>query len=131
MGSGLRVLATFIALCLGFALVMGTVGATCYIIMDVFRIPWHRDPAIPLTVFVGVLVLFGLIIAIGSRAVSRAVPKASRRVTEHTEANESRMLQELYQGFSQLEDRVEALETILLDRAGPVSVRKRNVGANR
>ncbi len=34
------------------------------------------------------------------------------------EAGESRMMQEVYQGLSHLEERVEALETILIERAG-------------
>ncbi|MFW6114878.1 MAG: phage-shock protein [Thermodesulfobacteriota bacterium] len=32
------------------------------------------------------------------------------------EAEETRMIQEMYQGLSRMEQRVEALETILLDR---------------
>ena len=33
------------------------------------------------------------------------------------EAEEARTIQEIYQGLSRMEERVEALETILLDRA--------------
>ena len=34
------------------------------------------------------------------------------------EADEARVIQEIYQGLSRMEARTEALETILLDRAG-------------
>lgn len=36
---------------------------------------------------------------------------------QRLDAQESRMMQELYRGLSRLEERVESLETILLDRA--------------
>ena len=34
------------------------------------------------------------------------------------QADEAKMIQEIYQGLSQMEGRVEALETIILDREG-------------
>jgi phage shock protein B len=34
---------------------------------------------------------------------------------ERDEAEETKLVQELYQGFSRMEKRIEALETILLD----------------
>jgi len=39
------------------------------------------------------------------------------------EAEEARMVQEMYQGFSRMEARVEALETIILDRERKDSLR--------
>jgi phage shock protein B len=36
---------------------------------------------------------------------------------QRQEANEAKMIQEIYQGLSRMEERLEALETILLDRA--------------
>ena len=33
------------------------------------------------------------------------------------QANEAKMIQEIYQGLSRMEERLEALETIILDRA--------------
>lgn len=40
-------------------------------------------------------------------------PEGRRRQTE-----EARMMQEIHQGLSKMEERVEALETILMDRHG-------------
>jgi phage shock protein B len=38
------------------------------------------------------------------------------RKDQHRQAEEARLIQEIYQGFARMEGRVEALETILLDR---------------
>ena len=40
------------------------------------------------------------------------------RKDQQRQAEEARLIQEIYQGFSRMEGRVEALETILLDREG-------------
>ena len=44
-----------------------------------------------------------------------ATSPRKKRETE-TDTSETRMIQELHHGFSRLEDRVEALETILMDQ---------------
>jgi phage shock protein B len=38
------------------------------------------------------------------------------RTGQKSQAEEARMIQEIYQGLSRMEERVEALETIVLDR---------------
>ena len=38
------------------------------------------------------------------------------RTSQRFETEEAKMIQEMYQGFSRMEKRVEALETIILDR---------------
>jgi len=38
------------------------------------------------------------------------------RKSQHSQAEESKMIQEIYQGLSRMEKRAEALETIILDR---------------
>ncbi len=38
------------------------------------------------------------------------------RTTRKDQADDSKLIQEIYQGLSRMEERVEALETILLDR---------------
>ncbi len=40
------------------------------------------------------------------------------RADRNAEAEEARMIQEIFHGLSRLEQRVEALETILMDRKG-------------
>jgi len=54
-----------------------------------------------------ILIVWGLV-----RLCSREAP-ASR---EPVNTEESRMIQEMYHGFNRMDERVEALETILLDR---------------
>ena len=38
------------------------------------------------------------------------------RTDQHQQAEETKMIQQIYQGLSRMEERIEALETILLDR---------------
>jgi phage shock protein B len=40
------------------------------------------------------------------------------RKGQKVQTQEARMIQEIYQGLSRMEERVEALETIILDRIG-------------
>lgn len=40
------------------------------------------------------------------------------RTDRKQQAEETKMIQEIYQGLSRMEERIEALETILLDRDG-------------
>lgn len=47
----------------------------------------------------------------------RIIKGDSARGGQKREADEAKMIQEIYQGLSRMEERVEALETILLDRA--------------
>ena len=41
------------------------------------------------------------------------------RKNQQFQANEAKMIQEIYQGLLRMEERVEALETIILDRKEP------------
>ena len=61
--------------------------------------------ALPLIIIAGAILLAIKIIKGGA---SSGDPKE--------QANETRMIQEIYQGLGRMEERVEALETILLDR---------------
>jgi len=63
------------------------------------------------------LIILGVFVLVGIKMVRNGRNKP-RKVTEDEEA---RMIQEIYQGLSRMEQRVEALETILYDReAGSV-----------
>ena len=63
-------------------------------------------PVIALAVICGTIVL-----------AIRIIKGDSARGGQKREADEAKMIQEIYQGLSRMERRVEALETILLDRA--------------
>ncbi|MBN2311872.1 MAG: hypothetical protein JXR94_23030 [Candidatus Hydrogenedentes bacterium] len=56
-----------------------------------------------------ILVIYALVRLLKSEA-------PTSREKADMNADESRMIQELYNGFSRMEDRIEALETILIDR---------------
>ena len=115
----LRMLGFFIACCLGFLLMMGTVGLVASLSVDLFDMS-HTDDS-----FAFCFVLFGcaffvmLLFAahVMRRAGAPVIPVAEPKAHAADE-EESRVIQEVYQGLSRMEERIEALETILIDRAG-------------
>jgi phage shock protein B len=73
------------------------------------------------SVFVVAIVFGGLVLAlaiIGSTILMgiRIVKGGVSHKGQAYQADETRMIQELYQGLSKMEERVDALETILLDQ---------------
>jgi len=73
------------------------------------------------SVFIVAIVFGGLVLAlaiIGSTILMgiRIVKGGFSRKGQTYQTDETRMIQELYQGLSKMEERVDALETILLDR---------------
>jgi phage shock protein B len=58
-------------------------------------------------------IIFGFVVAMAK--VKRG---SSFRGGEHLQAEEARLIQELHRGLSRMEERVEALETIMLDQEG-------------
>ena len=64
-------------------------------------------------------VLFTLLIISGTILIAIKLIKGGIfRTDRKQQAEETKMIQEIYQGLSRMERRVEALETILLDRDG-------------
>jgi len=61
---------------------------------------------LPLVIVAGFFLIWGLKIITGGPPQKR----------EKDQADETKLIQELYQGLSKMEERIEALETILLDR---------------
>ncbi len=61
---------------------------------------------IPLVAVVGAIFLAALLILRGG----------SRRVGRELQAEETRLIQDIYHGLLKMEERVEALETLLLER---------------
>ena len=61
---------------------------------------------IPLIIIIGVFIL----------AILAIMKIGSSRQERHIRSQETQITQELHQGFMKMEKRVEALETILLDR---------------
>ena len=57
------------------------------------------------------LAVIGGTILMGIKLKTGGISKSERR----ERAEETRMIQEMYKGLSQMEERVEALETILMD----------------
>ena len=59
-----------------------------------------------------VLAIIGSTILMAIKILKGGLSRKGQRV----QADETRMIQEIYQGLSRMEARVEALETIILDR---------------
>ena len=73
------------------------------------------------SVLIAVIVFGGLILAlavIGSTILMglKIIRGGAISKGQKEETDETKMVQEIYQGLADMEDRVEALETILLDR---------------
>ena len=65
---------------------------------------------IPMAIIIGAIVIVALWIT----------KRGSTSQAKETRAQESRMIQEIYRGLSNLEKRVESLETIIIDEAAKV-----------
>lgn len=73
----------------------------------------HISILVILMVFgIGLVVVIGVILIAVINALRRGRTAEDRRLDEE----ETRMMQEIYQGLEKMEKRVEALETLLLDR---------------
>jgi len=64
----------------------------------------------------GSLILLFVIIFAFVLALKRTQGSGSMQRGSMLDTDETRLMQEIYQGLSRMEERVEALETILLDR---------------
>lgn len=60
------------------------------------------------------IVTIGLAIAI----VKRAMRGGRRKKDQRREADDTRIIQEIHNGLQRMEDRIDALETIIMDRGG-------------
>ena len=67
-------------------------------------------------------VLWGLLLAIPTFIIGLALGNVVHALgsvrSRREEADEIRVMQELYQGLTRLEERIEALETIIIDKSG-------------
>jgi phage shock protein B len=66
-----------------------------------------------------VAIVFGSIVlipAIIGGTILLSIKLLKGKTSRKDQADDSKVVQEIYQGLSQMEERVEALETILLDR---------------
>ena len=61
------------------------------------------------------IVIFGFVLALKKIQVGGSMRESGR-----LSADETRLIQEIHQGLTKMEERVEALETILLDREGKI-----------
>lgn len=70
--------------------------------------------------FVFAILLVGLtILALVIVFVVRLLRSGANAGDREARQNEAKMIQELYHGFNRMEDRIETLETLLLDKERP------------
>jgi phage shock protein B len=75
------------------------------------------------SVFIVAIIFGSIVVALGIIGGTILMGIKMRRSgfshrNRQNEADEARMIQEIYSGLSRLEERVESLETILMDRQG-------------
>ena len=74
-----------------------------------------HEVAIVAIVFGSIIIMLA-IIPVAILLIIRLFKGGISRTDRKKQADEARMIQEIYQGLSRMEERVETLETILLDR---------------
>lgn len=75
-------------------------------------------------VILAVLLIFGtgfVAVAGGLALVALKILRGSPNRSRQLDSDETKLMQELYQGLSRMEERVEALETLVLDQDRPDS----------
>lgn len=75
-------------------------------------------PAVIATILGFALLVLALLGGIGV-AIIKVIKGKSGGRDDEAQAEETKLMQELHQGLSRMEKRIEALETILLERQGP------------
>lgn len=75
-------------------------------------------PALIATILGFALLVLALLGGIGV-AIIKVIKGKSGGRDEEAQAEETKLMQELHQGLGRMETRIEALETILLERQGP------------
>jgi len=74
------------------------------------------DAALIMAIIFGGSVLALAIIGSTLLMAIKIIKGGVSRKEQHLQSNEAKMIQEIYKGLSRMEERVEALETIILDR---------------
>lgn len=75
-------------------------------------------PAVLVTIFGFIVLVLALLGGIGL-AIIKVIKSKNEGRDDESQAEEAKLMQELHQGLSLMEKRIEALETILLERQGP------------
>ena len=82
----------------------------------------HQEAVLDMEGLLAVIIIFGGIVlalaVIGSTILMgiKIIKGGAGPVGQKTQTDEARIIQEIYQGLGRMEERVEALETILIER---------------
>lgn len=101
--------------CAGFLMMTGTVVGVGLGIIELFNIP-YRDDGPRMMIFAVVALFFfwflRFIVRIFGGVTKGLVSQSNTEATQ----KEARIMQDLHQGMTKMEQRVESLETLLIDR---------------
>ena len=120
----MKTLFNFLALCVGFLMVVGTIWLVSLGAMEFLNV--NRGfgatlhPGGPEAVITVLCVALGFIVfaRIASGFMGRLTPQVPAGKPHDTMAkDETRVMQEIYQGLKHMDERVESLETILIERS--------------
>ena len=101
-----------LAACLGFAMMMGTVAAFGAMAAELMH---FRGPEVVM-VHIVIMLIFLVFLRVFIRLFGGVGKSIAGETRNATDINEAQLMQDLHQGMSRMEQRVETLETLLLDR---------------
>jgi phage shock protein B len=111
-----RLFFVLLATCIGFVMVVGTIIGLGFGILEIFEIRPYNTAAY-ITIFGGLVLCFLAFMRVVSRVVTDVTKGFEHKGERTANADETRVMQDLHQGMVRMTQRVESLETILLDRA--------------
>jgi cytochrome c biogenesis protein CcdA len=112
----MKTLFNFLALCLGFLMVVGTIGLVSVGTAMFLGVRPNDEELI--IVVLAITVGFLLFARIARGFMERLTPQVPVAEPHDTMAkDETRVMQEIYKGLKRMDERVESLETILIERS--------------
>jgi len=111
----LRLFFIMLTACAGFLMMMGTVVGVGLGMIELFNVAPHDD-GLRVTVFAAVALFFFWFLKFIARLFGGVTKELTSRADTETAAKEAQIMQHLHQGMSKIEQRVESLETLLIDR---------------
>jgi len=110
-----RLFFIMVAACASFLMMMGAIAGVGLFAGQMLGVASHDDGA-RTTIFVIVAVLFFLFLRIMTRVFGGVTKDLASKSDAETAQKEARIMQDLHQGMTKMEQRVESLETLLIDR---------------
>ena len=109
----MRIIGITLALCVSLVIVLATLGLVAVLFAELIgENLFHPSDTVHMTISLLPIMVLGGILALIVGAVIRRRPDGNRAES----ADEIRLMQDLHRGLTRMEERVENLETLLLER---------------